>query len=176
VLSVRLSTGNTGQQVDQISKVWKSVAPHEPFSFIFYDDFFQSFYEKEEKLASSITFFTLIAIVLTCMGIFGQIFVVCLGRIKEIGIRKINGATISEILLMLNRNFIFWFFIAFIIASPAAWYIGNLWLMNFAFRASLDLWIFILAGLMALLIILVTVSWQSLRAATRNPVEALRYE
>jgi putative ABC transport system permease protein len=176
VLSVRLSTGNTGLQVDQISKVWKSVAPHEPFSFIFYDDFFQSFYEKEEKLASSITFFTLIAIVLTCMGIFGQIFVVCLGRIKEIGIRKINGATISEILLMLNSNFIFWFFIAFLIASPAAWYIGNRWLMNFAYRASLDLWIFFLAGLMALLIILVTVSWQSLRAATRNPVEALRYE
>ncbi len=176
VLSVRLSTGNTGQQVDQISKVWKSVAPHEPFSFIFYDDFFQSFYEKEEKLASSITFFTLIAIVLTCMGIFGQIFVVCLGRVKEIGIRKINGATISEVVLMLNSNFIFWFFIAFIIASPAAWYIGNRWLMNFAYRTSLDLWIFILAGLMALLIILVTVSWQSLRAATRNPVEALRYE
>jgi len=176
VLSVRLSTGNTGQQVDQISKVWKSVAPHEPFSYIFYDDFFQSFYEKEEKLASSITFFTLIAIVLTCMGIFGQIFVVCLGMVKEIGIRKINGATISEVLLMLNSNFIFWFFIAFIIASPAAWYIGNRWLMNFAYRTSLELWIFILAGLMALLIILVTVSWQSLRAATRNPVEALRYE
>jgi len=176
VLSVRISTGNTGQQVDQISKVWKSVAPHDPFSFIFYDDFLQSFYEKEEKLASSITFFTLIAIVLTCMGIFGQIFVVCLGRVKEIGIRKINGATIPEIVLMLNSNFIFWFFIAFIIASPAAWYIGNRWLMNFAYRTPIDLWIFILAGLMALVIILVTVSWQSLRAATRNPVDSLRYE
>lgn len=176
VLSVRLSTGNTGQQVDQISKVWKSVAPHEPFSIIFYDDFFQSFYEKEDKLASSITFFTLLAIVLTCMGIFGQIFVVCLGRVKEIGIRKINGATISEVLLMLNSNFIFWFFIAFIIACPAAWYIGRRWLMNFAYRTPLDLWIFILAGLMALVVILVTVSWQSLRAATRNPVDALRYE
>ncbi len=176
VLSVRLSTGNTGQQVDQISKVWNSISPHEPFSFIFYDDFFQSFYEKEEKLASSITFFTLIAIALTCMGIFGQIFMVCLGRVKEIGIRKINGATISEVLLLLNNNFIFWFFIAFIIASPAAWYIGNHWLMNFAYRTSPDLWIFLLAGLMALLIILVTVSWQSLRAATKNPVEALRYE
>jgi len=110
------------------------------------------------------------------MGIFGQIFVVCLGRVKEIGIRKINGATISEIVLMLNSNFIFWFFIAFIIASPAAWYIGNRWLMNFAYRTPIDLWIFILAGLMALVIILVTVSWQSLRAATRNPVDSLRYE
>ena len=176
VLSVRLSPGNTGQQVDQISKVWKSVSPFEPFSYIFYDDFFQSFYAKEEKLAGSITFFTLIAIVLTCMGIFGQIFMICLARVKEIGIRKINGATISEVLIMLNRDFIFWFIISFFIASPAAWYIGNRWLTNFAYRISLDLWIFMLAGLMALLIILVTVSWQSFRAATRNPVEAMRYE
>ncbi len=176
VLSVRLSAGNTGQQVDQIGKVWKSISPHEPFSFIFYDDFFQSFYEKEEKLASSITFFTLIAIALTCMGIFGQIFMVCLGRVKEIGIRKINGASISEILLMLNRDFIFWFLISFIIATPAAWYIGNRWLTNFAYRTPLYLWIFLLAGLVAILIILATVSWQSLRAATRNPVESLRYE
>jgi len=176
VLSVRLSPGNTGQQVDQISKVWKSVSPFEPFSYIFYDDFFQSFYAKEEKLAGSITFFTLIAIVLTCMGIFGQIFMICLARVKEIGIRKINGATISEVLIMLNRDFIFWFIISFFIASPAAWYIGNRWLTNFAYRISLDLWIFLFAGLMALLIILVTVSWQSFRAATRNPVEAMRYE
>jgi putative ABC transport system permease protein len=127
-------------------------------------------------MAGTITFFTLIAIVLTCMGIFGQIFMICLGRVKEIGIRKINGATISEILLMLNRSFIFWLFIAFIIASPAAWHIGKNWLMNFAYKTSLDWWIFILAGLVALIIVLLTVSWQSLRAATRNPVEALRYE
>ncbi len=176
VLSVRLAPGNTGQQVDQISKVWKSISPYEPFSYIFYDDFFQSFYEKEEKLASSITFFALIAITLTCMGILAQIFMICLGRIKEIGIRKINGATISEVLLLLNSNFIFWFFIAFIIAAPVAWYIGNRWLRNFAYQISLNWWIFILAGLMALIIILLTVSWQSWRAATRNPVETLRYE
>lgn len=176
VLSVRLAPGNTGQQVDQISKVWKSISPYEPFSYIFYDDFFQSFYEKEEKLASSITFFALIAITLTCMGILAQIFMICLGRIKEIGIRKINGATISEVLLLLNSNFIFWFFIAFIIAAPVAWYIGNRWLRNFAYQISLNWWIFILAGLMALIIILITVSWQSWRAATRNPVETLRYE
>ena len=176
VLSVRLSPGNTGQQVDQIRKVWNSVSPYEPFSFVFYDDFFKSFYEKEEKMAGSITFFTLIAIVLTCMGIFGQIFMICLRRIKEIGIRKINGATISEVLLLLNRDIIIWFFISFIIASPVAWYTGKRWLMNFAYRTSLDLWIFLLAGLLALIIILVTVSWQSWRAATRNPVESLRYE
>ena len=176
VLSVRLTAGNIRQQIDQIMKVWKSVSPDEPFSFIFYDDFFQSFYEKEEKLASSITFFSLIAITLTCMGILGQIFMICLTRVKEIGIRKINGAKISEVLLMLNRDFIRWFALAFLIATPVSWFISHKWLENFVYKTSLSWWIFALSGVLALIIILVTVSWQSWRAATRNPVEALRYE
>lgn len=176
VLSVKLLPGNTGQQIEQINKVWKTISPNEPFSYIFYDDFYQSFYEKEEKLAGSITFFTLIAIALTCMGILGQIFMICLGRVKEIGIRKINGATISEVLFMLNRDFIKWFVLAFFIATPVSWYITYKWLENFAYKTSLSWWIFMLAGLMALILIFITVSWQSWRAATRNPVEALRYE
>jgi putative ABC transport system permease protein len=176
VLSVRLAPGNTGQQIDQINSVWKKLSPHEPFGFIFYEDFFQSFYEKEEKLAGSITFFTLIALALTCMGILGQIFMICLGRIKEIGIRKINGATISEVLLMLNHDFIKWFVLAFVISTPISWFITHKWLENFAYKTSLSWWIFALSGVLALIIILVTVSWQSWRAATRNPVEALRYD
>jgi putative ABC transport system permease protein len=176
VLSVRLTAGNTGQQIDQIMKVWKSVSPDEPLSFIFYDDFFQSFYDKEEKLASSITFFSIIAIALTCMGILGQIFMICLTRVKEIGIRKINGAKISEVLFMLNRDFIKWFALAFLIATPFSWFISHKWLENFAYKTSLSWWIFALSGVIALIIISVTVSWQSWRAATRNPVEALRYE
>jgi len=176
VLSVRLTAGNTGQQVDQIMEVWKSVSKGEPFSFTFYDDFFGSFYEKEEKLASSITFFTLIAIALTCMGILGQIFMICLRRTREIGIRKINGANIPEVLLMLNRDFIKWFALAFLIAAPVSWFSTYNWLRNFTYKTSLSWWIFALAGVFALFIIIVTVSWQSWRAATRNPVEALRYE
>ena len=176
VLSVRLSPENTGQQIDQISKVWKSISPYEPFSFIFYDDFFQSFYEKEEKLASSITFFALIAITLTCMGILGQIFMISLTRVKEIGIRKINGAKVSEVLLLLNRDFLIWFAIAYVIATPVSLFIAKKWLEGFAYRTSLDWWIFAVSGLLTLGIVLLTVSWQSLRAATRNPVEALRYE
>ena len=143
---------------------------------MFYDDFFQSMYEKEEKLASSITLFSLIAIVLTCMGILGQIFMISLNRVKEIGIRKINGARVSEVLVMLNRDFIKWVFISFVIATPIAYYAMNKWLENFAYKTDLSWWIFALAGLLALGIALLTVSWQSWRAATRNPVEALRYE
>jgi len=137
---------------------------------------FQSMYEKEEKLAGSITFFSLIAIVLTCMGILVQIFMICLNRVKEIGIRKINGARISEVMVMLNRDFVKWVAIAFVIATPIAWYVMNKWLENFAYKTELSWWIFALAGVLALGIALLTVSWQSWRAATRNPVEALRYE
>jgi putative ABC transport system permease protein len=176
VLSVRLSPGNTGQQMRQIEQVWKTVAPYEPMNFIFYDNFFQSMYEKEEKLAGSITLFALIAIALTCMGILGQIFMISLNRVKEIGIRKINGAKVSEILSMLNRDFIKWVAIAFAVACPIAWYAMNKWLENFAYKTNLSWWVFALAGLLALGIALLTVSFQSWRAATRNPVEALRYE
>jgi putative ABC transport system permease protein len=176
VLSVRLTAGNIGQQLDQIKQVWQSVTSDELFSFIFYDDFFQSFYDKEERLASSVTFFSLIAIALTCMGILGQIFMTCLTRVKEIGIRKINGAKISEVLLMLNRDFLKWFALAFLIATPLSWFISHKWLENFVYKTSLSWWIFALAGVLALIIVSVTVSWQSWRAATRNPVDALRYE
>jgi putative ABC transport system permease protein len=176
VLSVRFTPGNTGYMIEQVNNAWKSISPHEPFSFIFYDDLFQSMYIKEAKLASSITFFSLIAIVLTCMGLLGQIFMTCLKRVKEIGVRRINGATISEILVMLNRDFIIIAAVAFVTATPVAAVIMHKWLENFTYKTSLNWWIFALAGLTALLITLVTVSWQSWKASTRNPVEALRYE
>jgi putative ABC transport system permease protein len=176
VLSVKLSPGNTGQQIDQIRQIWKNISPYEPMNLMFYDDFFQSMYAKEEKLASSITFFSIIAIALTCMGILGQIFLICLNRVKEIGIRKINGAKVSEILVLLNHDFMKSVTIAFFIATPIAWYAMHKWLENFAYKTSLSWWIFALAGLLTLGIALLTVSWQSWRAATRNPVEALRYE
>ncbi|MFV0268152.1 MAG: ABC transporter permease, partial [Draconibacterium sp.] len=175
-LSLRLASGNVGQQMDQVRNVWKNMLPDDPMEFTFYDSQFQAMYAKEDKLAKSITFFSLIAIVLTCMGILGQIFLISLNRTKEIGIRKVNGAKISEILTMLNKDFVKWVAIAFVIATPIAWYAMNKWLENFAYKTTLSWWIFALAGVLALGIALLTVSWQSWRAATRNPVEALRYE
>jgi putative ABC transport system permease protein len=176
VLSLRLSPGNTGEQIDKLNEIWKTISPNEPFSFTFYDDFFQSMYIKEDKLASSITFFSLIALALTCMGILGQVNMICLARIKEIGIRKINGARVSEVLVMLNRYLFMMFSIAFIIAIPVSFLIMRKWLENFAYKTSLSWWIFALAGVLVLFITLVTVSWQSWKAATGNPVKALRYE
>ncbi len=110
------------------------------------------------------------------MGLFGLSLFVAERRTKEIGIRKINGATITEILTMLNKSFVKWIAIAFVVATPIAYYAMTKWLENFAYKTALSWWIFALAGLSALLIALLTVSWQSWRAASRNPVEALRYE
>jgi putative ABC transport system permease protein len=110
------------------------------------------------------------------MGLFALSSYAMARRTKEIGIRKVNGARISEILTMLNKDFIKWVAIAFVIATPIAYYAMNKWLENFAYKTELSWWIFALAGLLALGIALLTVSWQSWKAATRNPVEALRYE
>jgi len=176
ILSLRLSSGNIGEYINKIKLVWKNFEPHEPMTFSFYDDQFQAMYSKEEKLAKSITFFSFIAIILTCMGILGQIFMICITRTKEIGIRKINGAKVTEVMVMLNKDFVKWVAIAFVIATPIAYYAMHKWLENFAYKTELSWWIFALAGLIALAIAMITVSWQSWKAATRNPVEALRYE
>jgi putative ABC transport system permease protein len=114
--------------------------------------------------------------VISCIGILGLAIFSSERRTKEIGIRKINGARISEVLLMLNKEFIILVTIAYIIAIPIAWYSMHKWLENFAYRTELSWWIFALSGLIAFIIALLTVSWQSWSAASRNPVEALRYE
>ena len=175
-LSIRLTPGNVGEQMKQLRKIWKTLFPEDPMEFAFYDSQFQAMYEKEDKLAMSISFFSIIAIALTCMGILVQIFLISLNRTKEIGVRKVNGARISEIMGMLNKDFVKWVAIAFVIATPIAYYAMNKWLESFAYKTELSWWIFALAGLLALGIALLTVSWQSWKAATRNPVEALRYE
>lgn len=110
------------------------------------------------------------------MGLLGQFFMISLNRTKEIGIRKVNGATVAEILVLLNKNLFGWLLISFIIATPTAYYITKQWLHNFAYKTEINWWIFALAGLSVMLIELITVSWLSWKTASRNPVEALRYE
>ncbi len=175
-LTLRMEPGNIGQQLAQLKDTWETIMPDYMFDYVFYDEFFNSLYQKEERMGQTITIFSILAFIITLMGITGLIFQVCLSRTKEIGVRKVNGAKISEVMVMLNKDFVKWVVIAFIIATPVAWYTMNKWLQNFAYKTSLSWWIFALAGVLALGIALLTVSWQSWRAATRNPVEALRYE
>ncbi|MEI6138126.1 MAG: FtsX-like permease family protein, partial [Mariniphaga sp.] len=120
--------------------------------------------------------FASVNIFLCVLGILGLSLSMNENRIKEIGIRKVNGATVTEILTLLNSDFVKWVAIAFVVAAPIAWYAMFKWLENFAYKTNLSWWIFALSALIALVITLITVSWQSWKAAVRNPVEALRYE
>jgi len=173
---ISLEKGNYQQVLSKIELAYKEVEPSLPFAFQFMDDRINSNYKTEVNTAKITTSLSAVAIFLSILGILGMILFTIQQRVKEIGIRKVNGARISEVLVMLNKDFVKWVAIAFVIATPIAWYAMNKWLQNFAYKTTLSWWIFALAGLLALGIALITVSWQSWRAATRNPVEALRYE
>jgi putative ABC transport system permease protein len=155
---------------------WEKFAADLPFEYEFIDQRLRNMYDKEERLMKVFSSFSVLAIIIACLGLFGLISFLSETKIKEIGIRKINGAKVSEVLVLLNRDFVKWVAIAFVIATPIAYYAMNKWLESFAYKTGLSWWVFALAGLLALGIALLTVSWQSWKAATRNPVEALRYE
>ncbi|MEZ5104574.1 MAG: ABC transporter permease [Draconibacterium sp.] len=175
-LILRLKPGNTMQTVAFIQNVAAKFDPKNHAEVRFLDNSLDKLYGKEEKMGSLIKLGAIWCISLAITGLLGLIIFICRDRVKEIGIRRVNGAKVSEILSLLNKDFMKWIAIAFIIATPVAYYSMNKWLESFAYKTNLSWWIFALAGLLALGIALLTVSWQSWRAATRNPVEALRYE
>jgi putative ABC transport system permease protein len=175
-INIRFEGMNAVPVLAYIEEIWREVMPGEPLQIHFYDELFASMYREEERFAGGIGLFALLAVVISCMGILGLAIFATERRTKEIGIRKVNGAKITEVMLMLNSDFVKWVGIAFIIAVPVSWYAMDRWLQNFAYRTGLSWWVFILAGVLALGIALVTVAWQSWKAARRNPVEALRYE
>lgn len=175
-LNLRLIPGNVSEHIEQLKKIWNRVAPDAPFSYGFYDDFFNSLYIKEDRQAKALTVFCVIALIITCFGLLGQILQRAERKVKEIGIRKINGATNSEIMRMLNFEFVVSGFVAALVAIPTAWLLMDKWLQEFAYKTALNWWIFVLAGLFTFVIALITISWQSWRAASCNPIETLRYE
>ncbi|WP_319479934.1 ABC transporter permease [uncultured Draconibacterium sp.] len=162
--------------VETVKSTIKQIVPDDPGTLGFLDENLNELYLSEQTTEKLMEYSSFIAIIISCLGLFGLSFFSTKLRIKEIGVRKVNGAKITEILAMLNKDFVKWVIIAFIIATPIAWVAMNQWLESFAYKTNLSWWIFALAGLLALGIALLTVSWQSWRAATRNPVEALRYE
>ncbi len=168
--------GNVPQTLNFIKNIWAENNPGVPFEYHFLDQDYENLYKKDMQIAGVLNWFTILAVFIACLGLFGQAVIASENKIKEIGIRKVNGAKVSEILAMLNKDFVKWVIVAFVLATPAAYFAMNKWLENFAYKITLSWWIFALAGLLALGIALLTVSWQSWRAATRNPVEALRYE
>lgn len=175
-ITIRIAPHNIGNTMENIQKIWRSILPACPFKYQFYDDWFDQMYRAEEKFAIAISTIAMLAIVISCIGILGLAIFSSERRTKEIGIRKVLGATIPNILAMLIKDFTKWILIANLIACPIAYYAMNKWLQNFAYRTPISWWIFILAGVLALVIALLTVSWQTIRTATANPVESLRYE
>lgn len=168
--------GDNIQVANQIKKIIMNIEPGYYFEYELLSDRVNSYYKEDQQHTTIISFFSMIALVLSFMGLFGFVSLALTKRIKEIGIRKINGARIIEILLLLIREFIIWILIAFIIATPIAWYAMHRWLESFAYKISLSWWIFTLSGLLTLIFALFTVSWLVWRTASKNPVEALRYE
>ncbi|MDD4639401.1 MAG: ABC transporter permease [Bacteroidales bacterium] len=179
ILNLKMNTKSFSQTetaIHKIKRVWDKYSIDIPFDIRFLDEDLQNMYRSEKKFLKTFNLFAAISIFISCMGLLGMSLFIVENRTKEIGIRKVNGAKVSEILTMLNKDFIKWVAIAFVIATPVAYYVMQKWLENFAYKTELSWWIFALAGLLALGIALLTVSWQSWKAATRNPVEALRYE
>ena len=175
-LLLRIKPGNYTETIDFINYTARKFDGENQIEVKFLDDTLNQLYEKEEKIGRFIEFVSIWCILLAMTGLLGLVIFICRDRIKEIGIRKVNGATIVEVVSMINSNIIRWVTIAFVIACPIAYYAMNKWLESFAYKTELSWWIFALAGILALGIALLTVSWQSWKAATRNPVEALRYE
>lgn len=176
VIQFKLENGLIEPTLNQIKKSWVEMYPNEIFSYVFIKDTFNSFHQDYFRLYKIVRFFTIISLLLTIFGLLGIAFYFIESRTKEIGIRKINGATTTQILSLLNKDFIKWVGIAFVIAVPFSWYFMSKWLENFAYKITLNWWIFVLAGIIALTIAALTVSWQSFRAATKNPVNALKDE
>ena len=175
-LSIRITDNKVKETIAYINEQWEELSPDIPFQYNFLEERYDALYKEEDKFSMVITYFSIIAVLIACLGLFGVASFSTAIRTKEIGIRKINGAKISEILFLLNRSFIVLVLIAYLVAVPIAWYAMQKWLGNFAFRSGLSWWSFILAGILVLTLALFIVSWQSWRAATRNPVETLRYQ
>lgn len=174
--AVRIKSQNVQQSIATLNAVWDKHYPVDNFDFTFGDDQFNRQYQSESRFGKFYLWLTILSIGIAAMGLYGLILFTFERRTKEISVRKVNGARISEVMLLLNKDFLKWVAVAFVIACPLAWYIMNKWLQNFAYKTELSWWVFALAGLLTLLVSLLTVSWQSWRAATRNPVEGLRYE
>jgi putative ABC transport system permease protein len=173
---VKIEKAKQANVIGNIQKVWEKFETEEPFTYQFIDDLIGEQYNKEKSLFKLFNVFSALAMIISLIGLFGLVQLLLRFRIKEIGIRKVHGAGVFQVMSLLNKDFIKWVVIAFIIACPIAWYVMHEWLQNFAYKTELSWWVFMLVGTIAIVIALFTVSLQSWWAATRNPVEALRYE
>jgi putative ABC transport system permease protein len=175
-VTVRLAPGNHLNTVSFIEGVWKKYAGNEEFNFNFLDDSLQKLYEADQRTSKIAGIFSVLAIFIACLGLLGLAAFITEQRTKEIGIRKVLGASVPEVIGLLSAQFAKWVLIANVVAWPLAYYVMRNWLQNFAYRTDMNLWIFVGSGILALVIALATVSTHAIKAATANPIESLHYE
>ncbi len=175
-LLVKIGPGDVSRSINSLRATWGGLVPGTPFEYQFLDDNIDRMYKTDQRMGNTIDSFTILALFIACMGLFGMASFTAQQRTKEIGIRKVLGATVPEITFSLIREFGKWVLLANLIAWPLAYFTMNRMLEVYAYRISLDIWIFLTAGAAALVLAVATVSYQSIKAALANPVESLRYE
>ncbi|MES1222113.1 MAG: FtsX-like permease family protein, partial [Bacteroidota bacterium] len=176
VTAFKVSPENIQTLLKTIESKWKASNPAMPFSYQFLDDAFDHMYRSEQRVGKVAISFAILAILIACLGLFGLATFMAEQRIKEIGVRKVLGASVSTIVVMLSKDFAKLVLVSAILAFPVAWWAMHSWLQNFAYRINIGWWIFIVAGFLALLIAIITVSFQAIKAAIANPVKSLRTE
>lgn len=175
-ISMKINTDDVGALIASIERTWKSVAPNQPFSYRFMDDSFDRIYRSESRISSIFSIFSALSIFIACLGLFSLAAFATERRTKEIGIRKVLGATTTHLVALLSKDFLKLVVISLLIAIPLAWYFMHYWLADFAYRVEIKWTVFVMAGVLAILIAFLTVSYQSIKAAMGNPIESLRSE
>jgi putative ABC transport system permease protein len=176
LVSVNIAAANLPATIAAIENKWKTLIPNRPFSYFFLDEYFNKQYRGEEKFGKLFLNFAILAIFISCLGLLGLASYSTMQRTKEIGIRKVMGASVKGIINLLSKEFLTLVVLSFFIAMPVAWYFMHAWLKDFAYRTDISWWVFVLAGILALLIAITTVSFQAIKAAIANPVKSLRTE
>jgi putative ABC transport system permease protein len=175
-MAIRLAPGNTQAQLELMETIWKKYAPQAAFEYSFVDQNFDALFRAEQRLGKIILIFTVLAIAIACLGLFGLAAYTAEQRAKEISVRKVMGASVSQIIVLLSKDFAALVVVSFIIAAPLAWYFAEEWLKGFANRIDVQIWMVFTAGFISLAIALVIITLQSLKAAHENPVKAMRSE
>ena len=175
-ISVKMKPVETSAAIEFIRQKWNEFSPNYPFDYTFIEDRYEQRYQSEKKLSQVLTYFSVLAVLIACLGLVGLTSFTAEQKTKEIGIRKVLGASVNSIIFLLVRKFSIWVIAANIFAWPVSFYIMNRWLQNFAYRIDMTIFTFLFSALIALLITVITVSYQSVKAAVANPVKSLKYE
>jgi putative ABC transport system permease protein len=175
-MSVKITAENTTEAVAEVKKIWESQISSFPFQYTFLDEHFALLYRSDQQMSAVVTVMAALAILISCMGLFGLAAITTTRKTKEIGIRKALGATETQIMVLLSKNFAVLVLISFLLVSPLTYWLLSNWLNTFAYRISIDPLLFLVGGVLALVIALATIAYHAVRSARENPVKSLRYE